>query len=165
MQPFRRALTVAFGVVVLALSAGGIRADTGDPLIGTWHLNLEKSTFSPGAPPQRLTRTFEEHEGGVIVATTAGLDAVGRPVEVRVAFRRDGEPYRIEADGITVERTIAFEVLSRDPFTVEYRIMGGPGSTVGTETVSPDGRTYTVTITGTNRDGARVDTVQVWERQ
>ena len=165
MQSLWRTRALALAVIVVAYSVHGLGAQAGDPLIGTWQLNREASTFTPGAAPQRLTRTFEERDDGAIVATTKGVDATSRPVEVRVAFRRDGQPYPIESAGTTSDRTITFELLSRDPFTVEYRTMGGVASTVGTETVSPDGMTYTVQIVGTNRDGARVDIVQVWEKR
>jgi hypothetical protein len=47
-----------------------------DPLIGTWKLNLAKSTYSPGQPPRSDTVTFEAVEGG-LRSTVETIDAQG----------------------------------------------------------------------------------------
>jgi hypothetical protein len=36
-----------------------------DPLIGTWKLNLAKSTYSPGPPPKSQTATFQAEGQGL----------------------------------------------------------------------------------------------------
>ena len=43
-----------------------VNAQEKEPLIGTWSLNITKSTF-PGPPPQSGTRTFEDAGGGFIL--------------------------------------------------------------------------------------------------
>ena len=32
-----------------------------DPLLGTWHLNVSRSTYKPGPPPKSQTRIYEVH--------------------------------------------------------------------------------------------------------
>ena len=65
-------LTMAFGS--LALAQGKTR-------IGTWELNLEKSTFSPGPAPRQQTLTFQE-KGPQWMALIQGTDASGKPINL-----------------------------------------------------------------------------------
>ena len=47
--------------------------------VGTWELNLAKSTFSPGPPPKRQTLTFQA-AGPHWTALLQGIDASGKPI-------------------------------------------------------------------------------------
>src|SRR6185369_11315453 len=49
--------------------------------VGTWELNLEKSTFSPGPAPRRQTLTFQE-KGPQWMALVQGIDASGKPIDL-----------------------------------------------------------------------------------
>ena len=40
-----------------------------DPWLGTWKLNLAKSTYSPGPPPKSLTVTIEAAGQGMKLVT------------------------------------------------------------------------------------------------
>src|SRR6476660_10159320 len=78
---------VSLGVGVAAIVATilvGIGAQSGlaqgDPLIGTWVLNVAKSKYTPGPPPKEQTTTFEAEGKGVKV-TTKGIDSAGKPTE------------------------------------------------------------------------------------
>jgi hypothetical protein len=50
-----------------------------NPLVGTWKLDVTKSTFDPGPGPKRLTRTVEAQGDGVKY-TFDGVAADGNPL-------------------------------------------------------------------------------------
>src|SRR5216684_8590801 len=67
--------------IILAMCSLGtlksVASAQDDPQVGTWELNLAKSTFSPGPPPGRQTLTFQTQEHGLTaVLLVQGVDAV-----------------------------------------------------------------------------------------
>jgi hypothetical protein len=64
-------LKTLFVGAILAIGAGAALA--ADPVIGTWKLNLAKSTFSPGPAPKSQTRTYADSAQGtkLTIKTTA----------------------------------------------------------------------------------------------
>jgi hypothetical protein len=55
-------------------------AQAGDPLIGTWVLNVAKSTYSPGPAPKSETRTYTATARG-FTYSSKGIDADGKPTK------------------------------------------------------------------------------------
>ena len=167
MRAFFRMSAVCLVLVLLASSLGRLGAQSTDPLIGTWTLNVERSSYSLGTLPQSATRTFEDWGDGLIFVRNDGINATGDSTGSRIVFRRDGRDYPISTLGSQVYLTIRFNVVSMNPFNVEYRpgVDGDLGGNVGVETISADGRTYTVRITLTNQQGQAVNNVQIWEKQ
>ena len=145
-------LAVTLGVAVLA--------QTPDPRLGTWKLNVAKSKYSPGPAPKSGSVTFSAAGEGVkAVVDTVGPDGSETQWEYTANF--DGKPYPVKGnpDG---DMVVAKRV---NPNTVEtsYTLKGKP-TTVNTGVVSADGKTFTVTSKGTNAQGQKLDNVQVFER-
>ena len=89
----RRALTTMalLGFAVAMLPQAG-SAQT-NPRIGTWKLNLAKSTYSPGAlAPKSSTFNFQM-EGQNLKNTVEGIDAEGKPTKAVFIHIYDGKPY------------------------------------------------------------------------
>jgi hypothetical protein len=63
-----------------------------DPLIGTWKLNLEKSTFIGTPAPKSQTLTFTG-EGHNFIDTVEGVDAKGQPFKLVFHDIFDGIPH------------------------------------------------------------------------
>jgi hypothetical protein len=58
----RKLLVRALLAIVAATSGVAIaEAAAPDPVIGTWQLNVSKSTFTPGPAPKSETRTYSLH--------------------------------------------------------------------------------------------------------
>jgi hypothetical protein len=146
-------------VTVFLFGSGLAFAKTAkDPVIGTWVLNIAKSTFSGNAPQKRLI-TFEETKDGSIREVARTEQPNGGWDEVAYTAMEDGKDYPISnsiLDTISLKRV--------DAHTVE-RMGKVRGRTVETRTrvVSPDGRTMTVTTKGTN-NGVPYQSVQVFDR-
>jgi hypothetical protein len=72
MHSLGRAVTLGVAVnlgVVLGLGVASLSAQGADPRIGTWKLNVAKSKFDPGPPPQSLIVKVEPSGNGEKVST------------------------------------------------------------------------------------------------
>jgi ABC-type transport system substrate-binding protein len=132
-----------------------------DPAVGTWKLNISKSKFSPGPPPQSATVTYEETAHG-IKRTGEAVNAEGNKTSFDYTAQYDGKDYPVNgnrnADTISLKRV--------NDRTVESTLKkDGKVVTTVRRVVSPDGKTMTLTITGTNAQGQKVNNVQVFDKQ
>jgi len=157
---------VVLGVVVtlgIVLGAGivCVSAQAGDPRIGTWKLNVEKSKFSPGPAPQSQTVKVEAAGEGE-KAITEGINAAGAATKTEYTAQYDGKNYPLtgsqNADTVSLKRIDARTTVRTDK-------KGENVVTTLTRVVSEDGKTMTVTVKGTNAQGQAVDTVAVYDKQ
>jgi hypothetical protein len=153
---------LVFAVVAALTSAvHPLVAQSKDPLIGNWALNVNKSTFA-GAAPIRRTMTFTDIPNGItetITTTTSG----GANITYKLVYtaKFDGKEY--PADVASSLDTVSLKRI--DARSVE-RIGKVKGQVVQTETyaVSPDGHMLTVTQEGQN-NGVPFKSAQMFERQ
>jgi hypothetical protein len=144
---------------ILAIGTGTALA--ADPVVGTWKLNLAKSTFSPGPAPKSQTRTYAESPQGttLTIKTTA---ANGKESTSTLTFKDDGKPYPVSGNP-------DFEMVSvtRVDASTVHSTQTKAGAAVGTgvRTVSKDGKTLTFKQKGTHADGGKYDDVSVYDRQ
>ncbi len=147
---------------LLALSATIVigAPPTPDPAIGTWKLNLAKSTYSPGPGPKSQIRTYAETPQGVqlTLRTTA---ADGKETTATLTFSYDGKPYAVtgnpDFDTVAVTRS--------DGTTHSTQTRAGATVGTGVRTVSKDGKTLTFAQKGTRASGTAYDDVAVYDRQ
>jgi hypothetical protein len=142
----RRTLTT---MALLGLAVATALPQTGfaqsSPLIGTWKLNLDKSKFSPGPPPRSATVTYTQ-DGPNIRLTAQQIDAQGNPTTVVFMHIYDGQPH--PSTGSPVFDASAYTRV--DANTIIFtRLKAGKLLATGTLVVSQDGKTGTVTTTGT----------------
>ena len=167
---------VAFGIVFLLVAFVVVTAlpriafaQTVPTNVGTWKLNLAKSTFT-GPPPRSLTiaRRLEKSANGVkgdvetINVTLEQVNADGARNTVTYTASYDGKDYpRIGdpiADSIALKRI--------DAFTIEETLKkAGKVLTVVRQVVSRDGKVLTGTETGINPSGEAVHNVRVYDKQ
>ena len=147
--------------VVICPSAAAAQAK--DPLIGTWELDVTKSTFTgapAGAAPFRREMTFAQVDNG-IKHTTTTRDVLGgvNPSDYTAKF--DGKDYPAPADSALDTNSIR----RVDANTIERtgKIKGQVIETV-TYKVSADGKTLTVTQKG-SINGIDYGSVQVFTRK
>jgi hypothetical protein len=159
-----RWLSVA--VVVLALGVGSsIFAQQDDAHIGTWKQNFEKSKSTPpptGQRPQSVTRIYEPFEGKGIKATFVTVSADGKTTTTSYSAHFDGKDYPYTGGGPFT--SIALKKVDRYTWEATNKSTGKAVS-IGTNTVSKDGKTLTWTSKGTNAQGQPVSGVAVFEKQ
>src|SRR6516225_4998291 len=80
----QRIINSLFIGAILAMSSG--TAFAADPVVGTWILNLAKSTFNPGPAPKAQTRSYAESAQGTTV-TTKTTAADGKESTTTLTFR------------------------------------------------------------------------------
>lgn len=141
----------ALGVVVTAQAP--------DTANGKWTLNVAKSKFSPGPAPKSTTATISSGAAYKVVVEAVTGDGTKVNWEYSASF--DGKPHPVkgnpDGDMVVVKRVNATTVDS------SYTLKGKP-TTNNSRVVSADGKTMTVTSTGTNGQGQKINNVQVFER-
>jgi hypothetical protein len=156
MQAIMKTLFVG---AILAIGTGA--AFAADTAVGTWKLNVAKSTFSPGPAPKSQTRTYAETPQGITltIKTTA---ADGKESTATLTFKDDGKPYPVSGnpdfDMVAVTRVDTNTVHST-------QTKGGAPVGTGERTVSKDGKTLTFKQKGTHAGGGKYDDVSVYDRQ
>ena len=145
--------------MVGAIFAAAGSAFAADPVIGTWKLNVAKSTFSPGPAPKAITRVYTE-SGGTYTLETTTTDAAGKDSTTRVQYR-DGEEDKVSSPGID-----AAVAKKADDRTWHFVLKSG-GKVVGHihRVVSADGKTLSVHSTGKQLTGASANDKMVFEKQ
>lgn len=151
------------GVVVTAaaLTALTAAAQTADPRVGTWNLNVAKSKYNPGPAPKSQVLTIEAAGKGEKVRSET-VTATGDKTIVEYSGEFDGKPRPLKgsqtADTVTLTRI--------DTHTTE-RVDAKAGKTVTIyrRAVSKDGKTMTVTIKGMDASGKAADNVVVFEKK
>ena len=150
-------------VIMIFSTTGPLFAQSKDRLVGTWDLDLAKSSFVPDNPPQKRTLIFTSKENGIqcVMRTTisGGLDN-GMISESDYTAKYDGKDYEISESLLD---TVSLKKI--DANTVE-RIGKIRGAAVETATMklSPDGKVLTVTTKGTAA-GMPYSSIQVFERE
>ena len=154
------AAIIVTSVVVLA---GTALARSGSPTnIGTWKLNLEKSTYSPGTAPKSGTFTNDVAGKGV-KTTTDSVAADGTVIHATYTVIYDGKDTPMTGNSRNGDIVAGTRI---DANTVRF-IYKKDGQVTITQTsvVSSDGKTTTITAKGTNTLGQTVNTVAVYDKQ
>jgi hypothetical protein len=93
----------AFALAVLLTLAADIQtasAQSDDPILGTWKLNLSKSKYIPGPAPRSQTRVYRETSDGIFV-TIETQDATGHhQTPIQFPEKYDGKEYPITGSTI-----------------------------------------------------------------
>lgn len=153
------ALALAATLTGMPLAAGPSKTSN-DPLIGKWLMDSGKSTFRPGPAPDSRTMTFESLPNG-FKHTMRSTTAFGGDSIVVYTAKYDGKDYPM--DPLTPLDTVSLKRI--DANTVE-RIGKAQKKEVETTTlkVSPDGKTLTMTVKGSDR-GNDYSSIQVYSRE
>ena len=146
---------------VLAVAGAAIAAGAADAVVGTWTLNVAKSTFDSGQGLKSQTRTYSEDKDGTSV-TANGVAADGSAVVQKSTFKYDGKAYPMSGsadfDALSLKRV--------NGSTVTSTLMKA-GKKVGTatRTISGHGKILTLSSKVTGADGKLHSTVLVFDKQ
>jgi hypothetical protein len=155
----RHVVGVAIAAVcALALNAG-IGAQT-DPLVGTWKLDVAKSTYKPGPPPKSATVVITAVGKGLKVAVDA-VTADG-PLKWDYTNARDGKDTPVT--GNPAYDAVSVTQVSASEGTIAYK-KGGKTIVTAKTSISKDGKTLTVTSTGTDPKGQAMHNVAQYTKQ
>ncbi len=131
-----------------------------DAFIGTWKLNEAKSKIGAGAP--KNTAVVYEAAGDSVKVTVDGTDADGKPAHNEWTGKYDGKDYPVTGDPTADTRSYK----KIDDHTLSFTNKKGDKVTIsGRVVISADGKTRTVTITGTDAKGKKFTSTAVYDKQ
>ena len=157
----RKMLLVALGVVLVVVDIVSVSAQTSDPRTGTWKLNVEKSKFSPGPPPQSLTVKVEPSGQGEKVSTE-GVNADGTRTATQYTANFDSKDNPLT--GSQIADTVSLKRIDQRTSERTDKKAGAVAQTLR-RVVSQDGKMMTVTVKGKNAQGQDVNNTLVFEKQ
>jgi hypothetical protein len=134
-----------------------------NPLLGTWKLNVAKSTYTPGPAPKSLTRTLSS-QGENVKYVMEGVGGDGSAIAYSFTVAYDGKDYPVTGMMPGGADTIAIKKVDANNYSATLK---KAGKVVGTATavLSKDGKVTTVSSKGTGADGKPVTAVAVYEKQ
>jgi len=142
----------------LAAAAFGFAAD--DAQMGTWKLNEAKSKIAPGAVKNHTV--MYEAAGDDIKVTVDGETSDGKPSHNEWTGKFDGKDYAVSGDPASDMRSYK----KVNAHTIELTLKkDGKVTSSGRIVVSADGKSRTVTTSGTNSEGKKYRSVAVYDKQ
>jgi len=132
----------------------------GNPQMGTWKLNEAKSKITPGT--LKFTTIIYKSMFGKVRVEGEGIDADGKPVHSEWTGNFDGKDYPVTGDPISDSRSYT----KVDDRTLDLTVKKG-GKVIDTVrmVLSADGKSRTVTVSGTTPKGKKFKNVVVYDKQ
>ena len=151
-----RAWFLSLAVLLVAVAAIVAAEDAN---MGTWNLNEAKSKISGKA---KNTKVVYEAAGDSVKVTVDGVGSDGKPSHSEWTGKFDGKDSPVTGDSTTDTR--AYTKVDDHTLTMINK-KDGKATLTGRITVSADGKTRTVTTSGTNAKGEKVNSKAVYEKQ
>jgi hypothetical protein len=153
-------VTILLTLLAALFAAVTVCVAADDPNLGTWKLNEAKSKIAPGTP--KNTTVVCAPAGDSIKVTVDGVDASGKPSHNEWTGKFDGKDYPVTGDPTSDTRSYK----RVDAHTLEVVGKKGAKATLsGTVKVSADGKTRTVTVSGTDAKGNKTSTTAVYDKK
>jgi hypothetical protein len=159
----QRATLMLTGMALLSLAIAVPQAALAqsDPSVGTWKLNLTKSTYTPGPPPKSSTVTVEA-VGQNHKLTNVTIDAEGKQTSTENTRIYDGLSHPVTGnpnyDAGAFTRVDAYTIIIG--YTKDGKLVR-----TATNVVSKDGKTITATNAGTDGRGRPINIIAVYDKQ
>lgn len=148
-------------VLTLALCFVGVAlCIAADGFMGTWKLNEAKSKIGPGAP--KNSTVVYEAAGDSVKITIDGTNSEGKPLHSEWTGKFDGNDYPVTGDPSVDMRSI--KKVDDHTLTATQK-KDGKVTTTARIVLSADGKTRTVTASGTDAKGNKMSSTAVYEKQ
>jgi hypothetical protein len=134
-----------------------------NPRLGTWTLNLKKSTYEGVAPPRSETRTYVPGPDGAVTLTAITVLANGSTQTVRYTAKYDSKDYPYSGPA---GDTISIRALDHAAFSTSSTVKRA-GQIVQTALgiVAKDGKTMSYVTNGHDAAGKPINTTRIYEKQ
>ena len=159
----QRAAVVVVAIAVLAAVVPEVKAQSAEPWIGSWKLDIEKSKFVPGPPPKGAPTTTIEPASGGLKFINEGVDGEGKPFRTEFVAPLDGKEVPVTGARMP-NSTTAYKRIDDRTFELVGKVGGKPTIT-NRAVLSADGKTLTLTQSGKNAQGEAVSSVIVYVKQ
>jgi len=135
-----------------------------DNSIGTWNVNLAKSSYTPAPMPLKSLSVVREEAPDGVKATLTGERTDGSAINASYTAKYDGSPARVTGVGTPYD-TISIKQVDANTFTYEAKQTNGKYRSHGRSVVSKDGKTMTTKARGTDANGKPMTLTLVYEKQ
>jgi len=149
-----------FATLVVLFAAVAVCVAADDAAIGTWKLDEGKSKLVAGMP--KNTTVIYTTAGDSMKVTVDGVGADGKPTHNEWTGKFDGKDYPLTGDPTANSRS--YKRIDANTLELTNKKDGKPVMS-GHITIAADGRTRTVTISGTGADGKKVTSTAVYNKQ
>jgi len=154
LSVFLALLTIGNAVIAVGSDA--------DPVVGTWKLNLPKSTFGGVPAYKSQIRTYSRSSSGDLTLKMTTVSSEGKETTTQATYKLNGKDYPSMGNS-------DFDSLSGmqiDTSTVEFTLKRA-GNPVGKirRTVSKDGQTLTINFVLTNTNGVQTSALTIFDKQ
>jgi hypothetical protein len=147
-------LTVVLCCMAVTLSFAG------SPNMGVWKLNEAKSKIPAGVP--KNTTVVYEAAGDDVKVTVDGVDGNGKPAHNEWTGKFDGKDYPLTGDPTVNTRSYK----KIDDHTTELtNKKDGKVVASGKIVISADGKSRTLTVSGTTAEGKKFSYSAVYDKQ
>jgi len=158
----KKFLSSAFLGVLLTVGSAVIAAGSdADPVVGSWKLNLAKSTFGGGPAWKSQIRTYSQSARGITLKMKT-VSADGKETTTQATYQLNGKDFPSMGNP-------DFDSLSGmqiDTNTAEFTLKRA-GKPIGKirRTVSNDGQTLTINFLMANAKGVQISELTVFDKQ
>jgi hypothetical protein len=153
-------LTLALYFVAAAVCFASGAQMTHDAQMGTWKLNEAKSKLASGVAKNHTV--VYEAAGDNVKVTVDGTDRDGKPAHNEWTGKFDGKDYPVTGDPTSDARS--YKMVNNRTLKLTIK-KGGKVTGTGRIAVSADGKTRTVTTSGTNPQGKKFKSIAVYDKQ
>ena len=150
-------------LLALVLPGAALFAQTAEPLIGVWTVDIFKSTYFTGQPPVRRVMTFEAAGDSLKFTqetTNQGFN-ISETIKLEYTAKIDGKDYPIKNSGLD---TVALRKIDATTYERIGKIKGTATETASMK-LSNRNRTLTIETKGTTDTGAEYARTEVFNKQ
>jgi hypothetical protein len=147
-------------LTLVTLFVGWAVCSAQNPSLGTWKLNEAKSKMPTGSA-KNLTVKYEA-AGDSIKGTIDGVDAKGKPTHTEWTGKFDGKDYPVTGDSTSDTRAI--KQIDDHHYDVTVK-KAGKVTMTGKAVISADGKSRTVTLSGMDSMGMKMEGVSAYDKQ
>ncbi|MBV9037033.1 MAG: hypothetical protein JO182_21255 [Acidobacteriaceae bacterium] len=155
----------SFSLFAALAFVGAMFAAEDDPFVGTWKLDLAKSTYSSNHPKPRELMVTIVDQGDNRLSTLHGTAADGSPIQMEVTAPIKGGPVELKgAPPHPSWDTVVSEYISPTAQDFVYS-KGGKEVARRHFNVAEDHQTFTVRFTGPGPQSQTITQDDFWRRQ
>jgi hypothetical protein len=152
--------TKTIGLTLALCFFGAAVCFADDPQMGTWKLNDSKSKLTPGTT--KINMVVIEAAGDNVKVTVDGIDKDGKSTHNDWTGKFDGKDYPVTGDATSDMRSYK----KVDDRTLKLAVKkDGKVTASGRVVVSADGKSRTVTVSGTDAEGKKFTNKSVYDKQ
>lgn len=150
---------VCIGALLL-LAAGIVYAAGNAAFLGTWKINDAKSKAAAGMP--KNSTVVYTADGDNVKVGIDGTDGKGQTFHSDWTGKFDGKDYALTGDSSNDMRS--YKVVNDHTLLIISK-KGGKETYSARVVLSADGKTRTVTVSGTDASGAKITSTTVYDKQ